>query len=645
MRHDEAIKCLDKVLAIDPESTDALGRKAVMLNALDRHDEAIECYDKMLAVDPDNAMVLHIKGITLSNLDRHDEAIECYDKMLAVNPDIADVLYDKGLSLNALERHDEALDCYTKSLAINPDDIDALFNKALTLDLCDRYDEAVSCYDTILAIEPDSVDALHNKGMLLSSNNRHEEAIICYDAALAINPDNIDILFRKGLSLDMIGMYDAEITCYNKILAINPDDTDALVHKGAALFNLDRHAEAIDCYDEVLKIDPDDSAALFERRKAEDFNHLRDHDITAENIREQLTDLGDRCVDLVDTVLLSLGWDVTDTGRVRRKHMPHDNGHGDPQIISEYVLSVDCTPCILVKVAESGSMDDVVKRYCNDTDLIVVVTDGQSWSVIRDGSESVRIQLDKSGEYANLFEHISRHHIAKSIFGPVQDMIQQLSEKFAYSHRGADMTYVIKPIQDTNEAARLFSRYVVQNREKFQNKTDFVEMMRVYRYILSYEYEQDTAIEKTLDSFSGLDEDTKEAIYAVSAARRFTGMAGTLRTDRYDRKYREEFLSLIEAFMAPTQYDMLLERLSAFADTTTYDDDDDDDDNITVIFSALKPDDFMPYTKETLQPLIHEYRVNDIRYRQFNHVYRQIRDNTRQSLLVLDVIANDWYTF
>lgn len=122
-RHDDAIVCFDKALAIDPRCAPVLENKGSSLNHLGRHEEAILCYDKALAIDPLNTATLLKKGVVLKVLGRHEEEILCYDKALVINPRCAAAWLNKGVSLQALGRHEEADDCYGKGMAIDLNDL------------------------------------------------------------------------------------------------------------------------------------------------------------------------------------------------------------------------------------------------------------------------------------------------------------------------------------------------------------------------------------------------------------------------------------------------------------------------------------------------------------------------------------------
>lgn len=55
--HEEAVKCFDKALAIDPEYAKALAGKASALAYLGKPEDAKKCFHEALALNPDEARI------------------------------------------------------------------------------------------------------------------------------------------------------------------------------------------------------------------------------------------------------------------------------------------------------------------------------------------------------------------------------------------------------------------------------------------------------------------------------------------------------------------------------------------------------------------------------------------------------------
>jgi tetratricopeptide (TPR) repeat protein len=274
-RYEEAIKCCDRALAIDPKSAKAWTNKGSALMALRRHDEAVRCFEQALAIDPKFAMAWANRGAALGALDRHEDAIKCYDKALSVDPQY-DAWNNRGASLEKLGRHEEAIGCYDKALSIDPRLVSPWANKGNALRELGQHAKAIACYDKALAIDPLDSKTWDNKGMTLFFLNQHELAIHCYDKALGIDPQDAYAWYNKGVSLDALGRHEQEIHCYDKALAIDPRHIGALINKGSAFNSAGRYEEAIQLYNKALAIDPQNAVAWC--NKGDSLDNMRRHD-------------------------------------------------------------------------------------------------------------------------------------------------------------------------------------------------------------------------------------------------------------------------------------------------------------------------------------------------------------------------------
>ncbi|MDP2937289.1 MAG: serine/threonine-protein kinase [Dehalococcoidia bacterium] len=237
--------------------------KGVSLHSLGRYDEAIRCYDRALELDPQYAAAWINKGNSLHSLGRYDEAIRCYDRALELDPQYAAASNNKGNSLHSLGRYDEAICCCDRALELDPQDAATWSSKGNSRHRLARYDEAIRCYDRALELDPQDAAAWNNKGLSLHSLGRHEEAIRCCDRALEINPQYAAAWHNRGNSLNSLGWHDEAIRCCDRALELDPQYAAAWYNKGIGLNRLSRYDEAICCYDRALGLDPQDANALY----------------------------------------------------------------------------------------------------------------------------------------------------------------------------------------------------------------------------------------------------------------------------------------------------------------------------------------------------------------------------------------------
>jgi tetratricopeptide (TPR) repeat protein len=263
-RHEEAIRCYDKTLELDPCIAATWSNKGASLHSLGRHEEAIHCFDKALKLDPRYALAWTNKGGSLSALGRHEEAIRCYDKTLELDPHHAGAWNNKGSSFHGLGRHEEAIHCFDKTLELDPHHVNAWYNKGNSLDSLGRSEEAICCYDKTLELDPHYAGAWNNKGNSLRSLGRYEEAILCFDQALKLDPRLVYSWINKGNSLLSLDRYEEAIRCYDKILELDPRFVYAWFYKALAEDNFSKRRDAVRSYQQFLALAPSQYAKQIE---------------------------------------------------------------------------------------------------------------------------------------------------------------------------------------------------------------------------------------------------------------------------------------------------------------------------------------------------------------------------------------------
>lgn len=113
--YDEAIKCYDKAISIDPSYAVAWYNKGTALHDLRRYKDAIYCYDKAIERDPNNGDAWNGKGVALYNSGGYDHAIYCYDKAIGLKGDFGLGWCNKGNALRKLKRWNDAKSCLERA--------------------------------------------------------------------------------------------------------------------------------------------------------------------------------------------------------------------------------------------------------------------------------------------------------------------------------------------------------------------------------------------------------------------------------------------------------------------------------------------------------------------------------------------------
>ncbi|MFN3527557.1 MAG: tetratricopeptide repeat protein [Candidatus Altarchaeaceae archaeon] len=131
-KFEEAIKCYDKAIELDPNYLEARNNKGVVLSLMEKFEEAIKCYDKALEINPNIPEVWNNKGVALGHLKRYGEEIRCYNKAIEINPNYPKAYYNKGIALRNLEMYEDAFKTLIKASELNPNDMSIWFELGYT---------------------------------------------------------------------------------------------------------------------------------------------------------------------------------------------------------------------------------------------------------------------------------------------------------------------------------------------------------------------------------------------------------------------------------------------------------------------------------------------------------------------------------
>ena len=115
---DDAIRCYDKALSLEPENADIWLNKGTAYKRLDRISESLACTEKALSIDPKNALGWTNKGSTLSLMEKKEAAIACFNKAIELDSGYTKAWYGKGLSLYFMEKTPEAVSCFKKAISL-----------------------------------------------------------------------------------------------------------------------------------------------------------------------------------------------------------------------------------------------------------------------------------------------------------------------------------------------------------------------------------------------------------------------------------------------------------------------------------------------------------------------------------------------
>ena len=127
-KFDEAIEAYRKVLANDPNNSNAHNNLGSLLVRKGLMQDALKEFQLSLAIKPDQATVHTNIGYILGETHHLPEAVEEYNKALQLNPADAHAHNDLGVALLQIGEYEKAAEQFNDSIRINPSYSDAKRN-------------------------------------------------------------------------------------------------------------------------------------------------------------------------------------------------------------------------------------------------------------------------------------------------------------------------------------------------------------------------------------------------------------------------------------------------------------------------------------------------------------------------------------
>jgi tetratricopeptide (TPR) repeat protein len=255
-KFDDALKCFDSVLDLDPSNVEAWRRKGDVFAKTNRWGGAIQCYTEAVKHAPRREDIWIAMSETYINHEKFKDASRSLDEVLKINIWSSDAWYLQGIVFSKIDRWGAAIQCLDKSININPFHIKAWKAKGDLLFNTNRYEEAMNCYEKALRIQPENPKLLLSKVRVLKSQGLFDEALEILKYVQKAKKDNPDVLYEIGDILQETGKAYKALKSFDLALEIRPNFIMAFFKKGQTLEKLRRYKEALSCYEEALKLNP-----------------------------------------------------------------------------------------------------------------------------------------------------------------------------------------------------------------------------------------------------------------------------------------------------------------------------------------------------------------------------------------------------
>ena len=212
-----------RLLAEDPDSSEAQRRLGGVLQAQGRLGPAEAAYRRALELDPDYIDARIGLGEVEALLGRPAEALPHFDAAIEVSPQRAAAHLGQGKALEALGRTDEALAAYYRGLERDPDSADSLRRVAAIQLGRERPEQALAGLDQALELAPDDAESHLLRGRALLVLDRPDEARTDLRLAAESLPDRPDAFYLLALALEKSREPAAALEAADRAVQLAPD--------------------------------------------------------------------------------------------------------------------------------------------------------------------------------------------------------------------------------------------------------------------------------------------------------------------------------------------------------------------------------------------------------------------------------------
>ncbi|HEY0650063.1 tetratricopeptide repeat-containing sulfotransferase family protein [Phenylobacterium sp.] len=125
-----------------------------------RFDDALKVLERAIAIAPQDLGARNAAGLVLTRLERYRDALAMFDSVVAIMPEFAGAHCARGASLEAMGKLKDAEAAYRHALSLEPENLGAMQGVANLLSRRGAHAEARPLAEAVLEAEPNFPDAV-----------------------------------------------------------------------------------------------------------------------------------------------------------------------------------------------------------------------------------------------------------------------------------------------------------------------------------------------------------------------------------------------------------------------------------------------------------------------------------------------------
>jgi tetratricopeptide (TPR) repeat protein len=209
---------------------------------------SIATLERLLALNPSSVDALKVYARALYLAARDDDAIRALTTAAALAPQDDEVCYDRGRIYYQMRRYADAAAQFTRAIALNPRSHKAYDNLGLATEALGNPDQAIRYYlkaiDLVHSGHPKYDVVYANLADLMLKVGEDRKAFDLAAEAAQRNPDDARNLFLAGKALVKLEQLDVSLKWLERAIALDPSYPEPHYLLAQALRRLGRSEEA-----------------------------------------------------------------------------------------------------------------------------------------------------------------------------------------------------------------------------------------------------------------------------------------------------------------------------------------------------------------------------------------------------------------
>ena len=243
--YQDAAAAAQKLVLVDPASSDAWCHLGVATGNLGNHAKALEAFGKAVEVGQPTAALWSNQAIALSHLKRLNEALKCAERAVAMAPTRSNMWEVLGVVTNARGDHERALAAFRKAAEVGQPTSALWSFQAMALTSLKRSDEALKCWEQAVALDDKNARAWKELGVAVGNLGDHERALSAFRKAAEVGQPTSALWSFQAMALNGLKRPDEALKCVEQALALDEENARVWRQLGLLTYNAGNYGRAL----------------------------------------------------------------------------------------------------------------------------------------------------------------------------------------------------------------------------------------------------------------------------------------------------------------------------------------------------------------------------------------------------------------